>query len=142
MKIKMYADIQRSILETIGNTQPESGGILGCCKDNVITAFYFDEAAGTGKRSYIPTTKAIEHQINEVWYPLGFEFGGLIHSHPDYATPTLSTPDIQMAEKIMRHNQLKQLILIVVYRKTLYTWLTYFDQQDTIQLLRCTIEII
>lgn len=142
MTIQMYAAVKDEIMKTIGAAQPESGGILACCKDRTIIDYYFDIEAGTGKLCYIPSKAAIERQLNDVWSHYGYYFGGFVHSHPANAVSTLSSSDIRMAETIIHHNQLDEMLLMVVHNKNLYVWLAYLDEESRLQLKDCSLTIV
>ncbi len=142
MTIKMCKNVEAQILAAIGKVEAESGGIFSYDKEKKIVDFYFDIEAGSGQLSYIPTVKAISRQVNHVWHMKGLEFAGIVHSHPEKAKPNPSKADIKMAKKIMDCNQLAEIILIVVQNKKLFTWIVFWDENGTLEIESCTLQII
>ena len=121
--VRIKKDTYLNILNSIGKHEPESGGIIACSIDNDIVDFYFDVTAGTGKISYIPSISDINKKVNEDWGLLKYHFGGIVHSHPLISNSIYpSNSDIKMAEKIMLHNNLTSLFLIIVQGMKLSTW--------------------
>lgn len=127
MAVKILNKVRDEILETVGYFPAESGGVLARDTQGVLVDFYFDCGAGIGKRSYIPTLNAINQQVNRQWHPLGCHFAGLVHSHPSHTNGKPSAEDIKMAQRIICRNHLSDMLLIIVYRKTLLTWNAYPD---------------
>lgn len=101
-----------SILNTIGKSPIESGGILGE-KDGIICEFYFDEDAKHTKSNYIPNLSKLNKVIEE-WQENGVQFIGFAHSHPnEYNKPSLG--DGLYAQKLLTCNpQLERLIFPIV----------------------------
>lgn len=122
MKIKIYREVKNKILESIGNCEAESGGIIACNQEDTITEFYFDFEAGSGKTSYIPSQNAINKQVNEIWRSSGYCFCGIVHSHPAKASYIPSVIDLKMAEKIVLHNHLEEILLMIIHKKIIRVW--------------------
>lgn len=141
MIIKICKNVKDEILKTIGSMEAESGGVLACKKEKGIVDFYFDAEASCGKASYIPSLRAINRQVNEIWNCQGYYFGGIVHSHPEKASSALSKADKKMTEKIMHHNHLQEMIAMVVYRKNIFVWLFFLDEENMLRIEECDLMI-
>lgn len=122
MIIKMRSEVKEKILRSVGCCDAESGGVIARNPDDMIVDFYFDWEAGSGNISYVPSRDAINSQVNNRWQPLGYRFAGIVHSHPPAASREPSAADVRMAEKIIRCNRLKKIILIIVQADALSVW--------------------
>ena len=76
----MSRSVYEQILDTIGNRQPESGGILGAGEDGVISQYYFDVTGISEPDAYIPDVEAV-NQVLEAWHERGIHMVGIVHSH-------------------------------------------------------------
>ena len=79
--------IYRSIIDIIGNSPIESGGIIGI-KNNTVCSFYFDCFAKHNDSSYTPSINILNDIIKE-WKKEEIDFIGIVHSHPNgYKLPS------------------------------------------------------
>jgi hypothetical protein len=97
---KITADVWQEIKKTIGKLPPESGGMLGGCRDtNTISTYYFDNSAQTTGSAYSPDVQVV-NTILDKWNNDGIQLMGMIHSHPDtYRQP--SSSDEEYAKRII-----------------------------------------
>lgn len=98
--------ITRQIKETVSlmfsPAPPEQGGILGM-KNGVISAFVLDNSEQkTESAEYSPNTQFLNRQI-EKWADEGFEFCGILHSHPSGQT-ILSGSDMEYIKELYHVN--------------------------------------
>lgn len=107
-------EVYKQIENTIGQLKPECGGIIAMDKDGIISDFYFDDDAGFGKRSYIPTRSKIQYHIQKNWNSESLQFCGVVHSHPLCNICEPSYIDISMAWKIMTINNMEKFYLLMV----------------------------
>ena len=140
--IEIYESTHKKILDSVGTYCAESGGVLACNQDSQIVDFFFDLDAGTGKKSYIPSQSAINHRVNQVWIPLGYHFGGVVHSHPEESSGNPSVPDIRMAERILQHNHLHEMYIIIVQKKTMLAWRVSLNNESKPQVTSCDTVIL
>ncbi|MBQ6972772.1 MAG: hypothetical protein IJP86_10530 [Synergistaceae bacterium] len=124
-------EARNKILNSVGEYKPESGGVIACSDEGIIVDFYFDTEAGTGQASYKPSIEAINQQVNCTWAKLGCHFRGMVHSHPIHGNSDLSNSDVDMAKKIMLHNNLPSMLLIVVHSKNLFAWEVFCDENES-----------
>lgn len=129
--MQIYKEVLKKITETVGQLPAESGGVIALDCDGNIADFYFDKTAVTRKAQYIPNSNDINYQVNQVWSPLGYRFGGVVHSHPPNDTLKPSNQDILMAKKIMNHNDLERLLLGIVQKENISFWEVSLDNQLT-----------
>lgn len=120
--MQIYKEVVKKITETVGQAPPESGGVIALDSFGNIVDFYFDKTAVTRKAQYIPNSNAINYQVNQIWKPLGYHFGGVVHSHPPNDTLKPSNQDILMAKKIMKHNNLDRILLGIVQEEEMAFW--------------------
>ena len=106
---KVYRDIMR----TLGSLDAECGGVLAVDKDNVISDYFFDQRAGSGKKCYIPSRSVAEH-IRDNWQKSGLDFCGIIHSHPLDTLCKPSNPDVEASLKIMTANEMDSILMAIV----------------------------
>lgn len=116
--IYIKRNIYDQIMDTVGSYFPETGGIVALDQNRVIADFYFDINAKNNHFSYSPTCDEILRIVNCEWAPKGLMFGGIVHSHPQTAVPSL--PDIQMATLIMRANHMREFIMPIVVDEELH----------------------
>lgn len=107
-------EVLKNIESTIGKFEPESGGILAVDPEGVVSGFYYDQEAGNGKASYIPSRHSIQNQVINIWGASKLDFCGIVHSHPLCNVCEPSSIDIDMALKIMTANDMEQLHLLIV----------------------------
>lgn len=138
--LQIKQDIYQKIIDTIGASPIESGGILAM-NGNIISDYYFDIQAGTGNRFYRPSTHQITKQVNH-WLQDKKHFCGFVHSHPAPYIH-LSAMDIVAAERIMLANQLTSIYMAIMCEKTLYIYkATYQKEKDHPAVEPCTFQII
>ena len=82
MLLLIRESVIKNIFSTIGIHTPESGGILGSNRENIITHFEFDKYNVGNKNSYIPNIQYLNNIITNIWSSNNIKFCGLIHSHP------------------------------------------------------------
>lgn len=107
-------EVLKKIGSTIGCLEPECGGIIAMNQDGVISDFYFDDGAGSGKASYVPSRISIQNYVRRNWNLPNLQFCGVVHSHPLCNTCEPSYIDIKMALKIMTINNMDKLYLLMV----------------------------
>lgn len=109
-KIIITHTVWKEIEITIGNINPEAGGILGK-RNEKIEAYYFDRTGVFLEDKYIPDVKQVNRVITD-WTEYGISFCGFIHSHLlSHKKPSYG--DIEYAKQILRNNGLKKLYLII-----------------------------
>ena len=101
------------IMDTIGASPTESGGIFALSGEHTIANYYFDVHAGTGNRFYRPSAPQITNRVNEWLREPGISFGGYIHSHPP-GHNTLSPMDIVAAEMTLFQNRLSRIYMLLL----------------------------
>lgn len=106
-------NLYHQIVNTIGASPTESGGIFAVSDDGMITKYYFDIHTGTGKRFYRPSALQITAQVNNWLQEPGLYFGGFIHSHPA-GQITLSPMDIVAAEMTIYRNALSWIYMLIL----------------------------
>lgn len=107
-------EVYKKIQSTIGNLEPECGGIIAMNQDGIISDYYFDADAGFGKASYIPSRISLQDYIRDNWSSPKLRFCGVVHSHPLCNTCEPSYIDIKMALKIMTINSISEFHLLMV----------------------------
>lgn len=107
-------EVYRQIRSTIGNLEPECGGIIAMDQDGIISDFYFDIDAGFGKVSYVPSRTTLQNYVRDIWKYQNLHFCGVVHSHPFCNRCEPSNMDIKMALKIMELNNIKDFYLLMV----------------------------
>ena len=107
------------MVNTIGTSPTESGGVFALSGDSTIIKYYFDVYAGTGKQFYRPSAPQITAQVNDWLQEPGIRFGGYIHSHPAGYT-TLSPMDIVAAEMTMYQNRLPCIYMVILCEGKLF----------------------
>ena len=99
--IYVYKSVIEQIRLTIGETEPERGGILGAeSSDSPISAYYFDSTSQHQKEQYIPDCNKINEVLEHQWLSKDLFMYGIIHSH-DASCPFLSCGDIEYARRII-----------------------------------------
>ena len=109
------------IMDTIGASPTESGGIFAVNGSNTVEKYYFDVQAGTGKKFYRPSPSQITEQVNCWLQEPQLRFGGYIHSHPAGLT-TLSPMDIVAAEMTMYCNQLPYIYMLILCENQIFVY--------------------
>lgn len=142
MTVEILEHAWTKIMDSVGTYQAESGGVIACNEAAQIVDFFFDSDAGVGNRCYIPNQAAINRHVNQVWRPLGYRFGGVVHSHPEGSSCTPSAPDVKMAEKIILHNGLCELYLVIVQQNKSGIWRAVVDELSQIKVESCDLVII
>lgn len=107
-------EVLKKIESTIGCLKPECGGIIAKNQDGIISDFYFDDDAGFGKASYVPSRISIQNHVRENWNSPSLQFCGVVHSHPLCNKCEPSYIDIKMASKIMTINNMDKFYLLMV----------------------------
>ena len=107
------------IMDTIGASPTESGGIFAVNGSNTVEKYYFDVQAGVGKPFYRPSSSQITVQVNRWLQDPQLRFGGYIHSHPAGLT-TLSPMDIVAAEMTMYQNRLPCIYMVILCEGKLF----------------------
>ena len=109
-KIIITYEVWEEIKVTIGNINPEAGGILGRQNEKIM-AYYFDRSGLFLKNKYIPDIKQINKVITN-WAECNISFCGFIHSHP-LSCIKPSYGDIEFVKKILRDNGLEKLYILI-----------------------------
>ncbi|MBQ7323737.1 MAG: Mov34/MPN/PAD-1 family protein [Clostridia bacterium] len=90
--ITMYyiqQNILTEIIQTIGDSPIESGGIIGW-RNHTICTYYFDKTNIQFEAEYTPNVEKL-NQIIKHWAKDGVTFIGIVHSHPNgYNRPSIS----------------------------------------------------
>lgn len=129
------------IIDTIGTSPTESGGVFALSGDGTIAKYYFDVCAGTGKQFYRPSAPQITAQVNDWLQEPGIRFGGYIHSHPAGHT-TLSPMDIVAAEMTVYQNRLPCIYMLILCENRLYGYLLIPQPEKEHALVEsCSIQI-
>ena len=138
--LQISQQVYQEIIDTIGASSIESGGVLAM-KGHTISDYYFDVHAGVGNRFYRPSTYQITQQVNQ-WLREGQTFGGFVHSHPAPYIH-LSAMDIVAAEKTAITNQLPAVYMAVLCEKVLYLYKVIPQKgKDHPAVRPCTVQII
>lgn len=97
--------IKKPLLEQLAvlipDEPPETGGILGCEENGIITHIVLDKGLEVSGQccSYYPNVTFL-NQCIETWMALGIRFWGLFHTH-FAGVETLSKEDFLYIQKIM-----------------------------------------
>lgn len=110
MQILIDNFVYKEILNTIGEIDSESGGILGG-KGLHCQKFYFDSTSTNSSNTYKPNILKTNEMIKQ-WYDSDIEFIGIIHSHPKNIKQ-LSYSDKQYAYRLMKLNSFSHFIMII-----------------------------
>lgn len=108
--IKVSKSVIEDIINSLGKTPYETGGLIGSSDNNVIDSFCFIEGRDSSATEYIPNVELMQQGIM-MWDEKHIRFKGIIHSHLDYQH--LSVKDIEMARKILSINSLSNILLPV-----------------------------
>lgn len=112
--------------ESIGKHRPETGGILGCSKEGVISHFLFDRNGKNTTYKYVPSVDYLNEYMENNWYNNGITFCGMVHSHPNNAQ-SLSAGDLIYAKQIIQNfNNLDHLYLLLAFIMEGTTNIHYF----------------
>jgi len=129
------------IMNTIGSSPTESGGVFALSGDGTIAKYYFDVHAGTGKRFYRPSVAQITAQVNGWLQESELRFGGYIHSHP-VGQITLSPMDIVAAEMTMYQNRLPCIYMLILCEGKLFGYrIAPQPEKDHAAVESCSIRI-
>lgn len=139
--VKIKKNVYHDILFSVGKYEPESGGIIACNLNGDIVDFYFDWEAGIGQINYVPSVDTINKKINNKWHLLNYVFGGIVHSHPLAASSSPSITDIRMALKIITHNYLESMLLIIVQKSKLSVWNVFHNIQRECKIDFCNLTL-
>jgi proteasome lid subunit RPN8/RPN11 len=130
--IKIKAEVYNNIINTIGKSPIESGGIIGM-KNGVICSYYFDGYTNS-KSEYIPNVNALNKVISD-WFNDKIEFVGIVHSHPNQLN-ILSLNDINYAKELLSVNSyLKEIYFPIVTIKYDKIFLTFYSVSDDVKRL-------
>lgn len=99
VSLKMTRAVYNQIIETIGSTTPECGGVLGADENGTLTAYYYDATGLGDSSSYSPDVAAINKILTHQWMPQGIYMVGIVHSHEKSRVP--SCGDIAYAVRIL-----------------------------------------
>lgn len=121
--MKVEKTVFDAIQQTLCVYPAECGGVLACDIDNHVKDFFFDYTAGSGNLCYVPSTKAIAHAVNDLWFPKGLRFGGIVHSHPFNAKQYPSRSDLKAAAKILAINHLDSMFLMITREQCVKAWI-------------------
>lgn len=136
--IKILSCVYDQMINTVGETETESGGAMAM-QNNTIVDFYFDIEAGCGNKYYKPSSSKIT-EVARNWEASGFSFGGFLHSH-EVPYTKLSAMDIVSAARVIAVNKLPCLFMGVLCGSQLYMYeVSPGDKYP--QVTACTYEII
>ena len=123
MKIKR--EIEAQIIEALGRSDLETGGIIGI-KDDAICAFCFDKGTASCKKYYEPNV-AFLNSVIQNWEDNGITFAGMIHSHP-CGNLKLSIEDMEYATRVKNAMpDLKCLLFPIFTVKNNEAIIVYYD---------------
>lgn len=81
--IKITYSALGSLIATVGQRKPETGGLLlGSRHDNIIRKFVFDQWGSSTRSSYDPDPSKLNPIIKSEWRENRFALVGWAHSHP------------------------------------------------------------
>ena len=125
--------IYQEIVETIGKSSLEAGGIIGR-KDNIICSFHFDKNGLCSESEYKPNVSEMNKIIKE-WYSWGVEFAGIVHSHPNsYNRPSFN--DGLYAKRLMDTNPSMERVLFPIVTRTYeIVTITFYEYTDDFYLV-------
>ncbi len=135
-------EVITEIENTIGCLKPECGGIIAMNQNGIISDYYFDSDAGSGKASYIPSRITIQEYVRAHWLPPSKRFCGVVHSHPLCNTCEPSYIDINMALKIMTINKMDKFYLLMVWGSEMKLYCVTNKNNQTRNCCEETIEIL
>jgi len=79
--MKILLDVYNEILSVFPVVPPETGGIIGCGKNEIVSKFYFDYGCRCEMElQYVPNISILNNIIS-TWNTESVVFGGIIHSH-------------------------------------------------------------
>ena len=130
-------EIYDDIVQKIGAAPIESGGILGI-KDGVICSFYFDHTSPSRNDEYIPDISVLNEGI-KIWFDLGIDFAGIVHSHPNsYDRP--SSGDYIYVRRLKKSNpQLEKVFFPIVTKTNEKTNITFYIYENDFNLAKVKI---
>lgn len=130
--IILQSDVYKTLVESIGNQEPECGAIIGISSErrNMVTAVWVDEIAGNGKASYRPSRHPIDTVVAS-WKTQGIDFGGIFHSHK-IGFPKLSSADLASACRIMKSNHLNRMIMGLFCGTTMDVYWVFPTKEDRV----------
>ena len=103
-----------SIINSLGSTDIESGGLIGSSDGSAIDAFFYDAGIDCSAKEYNPDIESLQDQLLR-WDEENIRFCGIIHSHAD--DRYLSNKDVSMARRILENNPLDSILMPVFLLK-------------------------
>lgn len=124
-RMRMAISIPRSIMNSVGASPPETGGILGGPKDSDdITEFVRDDGGKWTGTTYTPDHEALNRMLRDDWKPKGLDFKGFVHSHPEGYTQ-LSPGDLRYIRRIFDCNPAMHVFMAPIVIPALF-WIRPF----------------
>lgn len=100
--LSMTWPVLKHIIDTIGGTRAETGGVIGGNGDGTsVSHFHFDESSRNSAVTYSPDHEFLNKLFRDTWNPQNIRFRGFIHSHPGRMSRP-SYGDEIYAERILR----------------------------------------
>ena len=133
--MKILGDVYQNICNSVSDTPPETGGILGG-SNNVVTEYSLDNGVESGSQcSYTPNVEKLNKVIAE-WQNQRIEFMGIYHTHY-FGVSTLSDADKQYILAIMQAmpDYVKELyfpLVVMPQREMIVYKATYIKERLTI----------
>ncbi len=135
--------IYNQIMDLLGKSKPELGGMLGFTLDqDTIDNFVFDEGARVNSVEYNPDIEYLQKIIDGEWEEKHIFLGGFVHSHPgDFNR--LSYADVEYAQRIMNAFDLNYLFMPIVTSSYEYkTSITGYIVRINGKVDRCNIKVV
>ena len=113
--LRITADVLMNIIDTVGKSSAETGGVLGSSgKTAQVSYYHFDTSGKNSSASYSPDHKSLNRIFKREWNPKKIRFRGFVHSHP-VGLLTPSRGDEIYAERILDSiEDLECLLLLIV----------------------------
>ena len=108
-KLKIQEKLNIEICRLLKSVWFESGGIIGIDKNGLICEFQYDNPISYNCFEYRPNTEFLNKIINYDWSEKEISFAGFVHSHPHNSI--ISDADIKYAQKIMKANEMKNILM-------------------------------
>jgi len=102
--VKVSCELINRIMDLLGSTDYESGGLLGSSNGDVVDTLYFDIGRRCSYTDYFPNVSLWEEQLQK-WSESQIQLVGIIHSHIN--SEKLSEKDVVMARRVVTANSLE-----------------------------------
>jgi len=129
-------------MSTIVARPPETGGVLVGPRDSdLVTEFFFDQAARCTSASYSPDHEAINRLSREVWRPAQLELKGFVHSHPD-GLESPSGGDLAYIRRIFEANSELRVLLAPIVSPTRFRLHPFVIQRTPFLTQRAVLQVV